>query len=40
MVMDQLAEQKDLFQNHQEKNLELSLEAEKKIARSSMGRIE
>ena len=38
--MDQLAEQKDLFQNHQEENLDLSLEAEKKIARSFMGRIE
>ena len=38
--MDQLAEQKDLFQNHQEENLDLSLEADKKIARSFMGRIE
>jgi len=38
--MDQLAEQKDLFQNHQEENLDLSLEVEKKIARSFMGRIE
>ena len=38
--MDQLVEQKDLFQNHQEENLDLSLEAEKKIARSFMGRIE
>ena len=40
MVMDQLRDSKHLFQNEIEGSEDLSLEAEKRIARSFMGRIE
>ena len=38
--MDQLRDSKHLFQNEIEGSEDLSLEAEKRIARSFMGRIE
>ena len=40
MVMDQLRDIKHQFQNEIEGSEDLSLEAEKRIARSFMGRIE